>query len=126
MNPTLTNTANETIASSPALGPSLLQAVAALLIVIGLIFMTAWLLRRFAFGGQLGRGLRQPKPGRNLAITETLWVDARHRVVTITDTTNTTRSYTVLIGPQQALQLAENPPASMNVLPHAISPPTNK
>lgn len=117
MNPTLTNTTTDTIANGPALGPSLVQAVAALLIVIGLIFLTAWLLRRFAFGGQLGRGLRQPKPGRTLSITETLWVDARHRVVTISDTTNVARHYTLLIGPQQALQLIENPTGSIDVTP---------
>lgn len=105
---TATTSAAHNLAAGPTLGPSLLQAIAALLIVIGLIFLTAWLLRRFAFGGQLARSLRRTSPERTLHISETLWIDARHRLITVADTSNAARRYTLLIGPQQTLQLTEN------------------
>lgn len=81
--------------------PSLLQATGALLLVLGLIALVAWLFKRFAFNGQLLTRLptRQQK---KLQLAESLWLDARYRVVVLHD--GTTR-HTILLGPQQALQL---------------------
>jgi flagellar biogenesis protein FliO len=84
---------------------SLLQAAAALLIVLGLIALTAFLYRRFVLGGA-GMVTLGTKTPRRLQLVESLWLDARYRVVIVRDdnTTNPT-THTLLLGPQEALQL---------------------
>jgi flagellar protein FliO/FliZ len=52
--------------------------VAALLFVLGLIALTAWLARRFRLGP-----CGSPGAGRRLAVLETLPLDARRRLVLI-------------------------------------------
>ena len=59
-----------------------LQFVFALAFVLGLIGLTAVLLRRYGPGGQ---GTNRPRPGtaRRLSLVETLPIDARHRLVIV-------------------------------------------
>ncbi|WP_227421903.1 FliO/MopB family protein [Pacificispira spongiicola] len=59
-----------------------LQFAVALIFVLGLIGLTAVLLRRFGPGGQ---GTNRPRPGtaRRLSLIETLPIDARHRLVIV-------------------------------------------
>ena len=59
-----------------------LQFVVALVFVLGLIGLTAVLLRRFGPGAQ---GTVRPRPGtaRRLSLIETLPIDARHRLVIV-------------------------------------------
>lgn len=85
--------------------PSILHAIAALLIVLGLIALVAWAFKRFAFGGNLLRPIL-PKADRQLEMVESIWLDARYRVVVVKD--GETR-HTLLLGPQQALQLTAKP-----------------
>lgn len=93
--------------------PSVFQALAALATVIGLIFLVAWVLKRFAFGDKLITSFasRKGKPERKLRITEQLWLDARYRVVVIDDHG---QKRTLLLGPQQALHLSETPTGYAN------------
>lgn len=53
------------------------QAVLALVIVLGLVVVVAWALRRYALGGMM------PLPGRRkrLSVTEMVVLDPRHRAV---------------------------------------------
>lgn len=90
---------------------SLLHAIAALLLVLGLIGLVAWLVRRFAFGGTLINPLAA-KANRQLSVVESIWLDARYRVVIVQ---NGADRHTLLLGPQQALQLTAKPAG----LPHA-------
>ena len=104
--------------------PSILQAIAALLIVLGLIFGVTWALRRFAFG-QLGGNLLQrgPKPEKTLRIAETLWLDGRHRIVAVIDNGV---HHTLLIGPGQPIQLnvqLDAQPTLPQTAPSATLPP---
>jgi flagellar protein FliO/FliZ len=87
--------------------PSILQAIASLLVVIGLIMLCAWAVRRFAFGGNLLKmaGVAG-KTQKILTVVETLWLDARHRVVVVQDGA---KQHTLLLGPNNALQLSEKP-----------------
>lgn len=91
--------------------PSILHAIAALLLVLGLIALVAWCFKRFAFGGNLMRPILS-KQDRQLNVVESIWLDARYRVVIVQ---NGTERHTLLLGPQQALQLAAKPTG----LPHA-------
>ena len=87
--------------------PSFLQAIASLLIVLGLIMLTAWVLKRFSFAGGLSaKPFTKGKPEKQLKLIESLWLDARYRVVLIE---SAGKQQTILLGPQQALQLAEKP-----------------
>lgn len=89
---------------------SFLQAVASLLVVIGLILLTAWVLKRFSIGG-LSSNTFKPKADKRLKLVETLWLDARYRLVLVEDGV---KSYTIMLGPQQALQLTEKPNPSQS------------
>jgi flagellar protein FliO/FliZ len=58
----------------------LFQAIAALLLVLGLIGLLGWALRRYGAGFRMKR----PADGKaRLKVIETLPVDARHRLVLI-------------------------------------------
>lgn len=81
--------------------PSILHAIAALLLVLGLISLVAWAVKRFAFGGNLLR-VSANKAEKQLHVLDSLWLDARYRVVVVK---NGAESHTLLLGPQQALQL---------------------
>lgn len=85
--------------------PSILNAIAALLLVLGLIAFIAWAIKRFAFGGNLMRPVAG-KLDRQLQVVESIWLDARYRVVVVK---NGADSHTLLLGPQQALQLNTKP-----------------
>ncbi|MGE3769714.1 MAG: hypothetical protein AB7G06_02050 [Bdellovibrionales bacterium] len=89
--------------------PSILQAIAALLIVLGLIALAAWALKKFAFGGMT---LQTAKGTKRLQVTESLWLDARYRLVIVKDGET---EHKILLGPQGALQLAQDTTG----LPHA-------
>ncbi len=59
-----------------------LRAVLALLLVLGLIVLTAYLLRRFGGGGAgLAGRLGQARGKRRLAIVEVTAIDARRRLI---------------------------------------------
>ena len=55
-----------------------LRFVLALILVIGLILLLAWALRRFGFGGMVRAGAK-----RRLQVLETLPIDPRHRLVLV-------------------------------------------
>lgn len=58
-----------------------LRFATALVLVLGLIGLAAWLARRYGLGGRVrGKGL---KSGRRLAITEVCPVDAKRRLVLV-------------------------------------------
>lgn len=57
-----------------------LQAVLALILVIGLILAMAWLLRRYGLGEGARRALGHKK---RLSTVESASVDARHRIVLV-------------------------------------------
>lgn len=82
-------------------GPSLIHALGALLLVLGLIALVAWLVKRFAFGGSLLGNLSKTSTKR-LLVTESLWLDARYRLVVVK---NGEDEHTLLLGPQHAMQL---------------------
>lgn len=92
-------------------GTSILHAIAALLLVLGMISLVAWLFKRFAFGGNLLTRLPS-REGRTLQVVESLWLDARYRVVIVKEGD---AKHTLLLGPQEALQLGAKPTG----LPHA-------
>lgn len=54
-----------------------LRFVAALVLVLGLMMVVLWLLRRFNIGGMVAR----PGARRRLAVVETMALDARRRLV---------------------------------------------
>ena len=82
--------------------PQILQAIAALLIVLGLIFGVAYALRRFAFGNMGAIFTRRSAPEKTLRLVETLWLDARHRIVVVQDGA---RRHTLLLNQGQPLEL---------------------
>ncbi|GAB4175721.1 MAG: hypothetical protein OHK0024_12780 [Thalassobaculales bacterium] len=73
-----------------------LQVVAALAVVLALIFALAWLAKRG------GLGPVGPKPGRRLAVIEVAAVDAKRRLVLLR---RDDREYLVLLGPDRDLLL---------------------
>lgn len=94
--------------------PSILHAIAALLLVLGLIALVAWFVKRFAFGGNLmnpGGFFGKDKSERQLQVVESVWLDARYRVVVVK---SGAESHTLLLGPQQALQLSPKPTGFTN------------
>jgi len=76
----------------------LFRAVLALVLVLGLIGGAAWAARRF--GPSLWFGARGPKRERNLAVLESLPLDARHRLVLVR---RGERQHLLLIGPNHSL-----------------------
>ena len=91
----------------------LFRAVLALVLVLGLIGGAAWAARRF--GPSLWFGARGPKRERNLAVLESLPLDARHRLVLVR---RGERKHLLLIGPNQSL-VVEDGIAEPLVLPEA-------
>lgn len=85
--------------------PSFFQALAALLIVLGLIYAVAWLMKKFSFGGASLAGFARPRTSKQLRLIETLWLDARYRVVLIEDRG---QQRSIILGPQQATILSES------------------
>ncbi len=81
------------------------QAIAALVFVLGLIFMVAWLVKKFALGHGATVRIGSKKPDRRLKLVETLLLDGRYRLVAIDD--HGVRR-TLLLGPQEALQLGKS------------------
>lgn len=82
-----------------------IQAAASLLIVIGLIYLTGWVLRKVSFKqGISATPFSRNKTEKKMQLVETLWLDARYRIVHIT--VNNT-PHTILLGPQQALQITD-------------------
>jgi flagellar protein FliO/FliZ len=71
---------------------SYLQFVLALLLVLGLIAILAWLLRRFGMGGAL-----RPGAQRRVQVVETTAVGPRHRLVLIR---RDRVEHLLLLGPQ--------------------------
>jgi flagellar protein FliO/FliZ len=57
---------------------SSLKFALAFLLVLGLIALCAWALRRFGLGGTI-----RPVRGRRLAVIESLALDPRHRLVLV-------------------------------------------
>jgi flagellar protein FliO/FliZ len=57
---------------------STLKFALAFLLVLGLIALCAWALRRFGLGGAI-----RPTRGRRLAVVESLALDPRHRLVLV-------------------------------------------
>lgn len=55
-----------------------LKFALAFLLVLGLIALCAWVLRRFGLGGAI-----RPAAGRRIAVVESLALDARHRLVLV-------------------------------------------
>jgi flagellar protein FliO/FliZ len=55
-----------------------LKFALAFLLVLGLIALCAWALRRFGLGGAV-----RPTRGNRLAVVESLVLDARHRLVLV-------------------------------------------
>lgn len=76
----------------------LIRAVLALVLVLGLIGGAAWAARRF--GPALWFGARSPKRERDLAVLESLPIDARHRLVLVR---RGERKHLLLIGPNHSL-----------------------
>src|SRR5215813_14098030 len=76
----------------------LIRAVLALVLVLGLIGGAAWAARRF--GPALWFGTRGTKRERNLAVLESLPIDARHRLVLVR---RGERKHLLLIGPNHSL-----------------------
>lgn len=72
-----------------------LQAVLVLAIIVGLILLTAALLRRFGGPGALS-GLRSGRRPRRLNVVETLALDARRRLVLVR---HDDREHLLLLGP---------------------------
>lgn len=58
---------------------SYLRAIAALAVVIALMFALLWLLRRHGFG----QGTARPGQARRLSVVETLPLDSRHRLILV-------------------------------------------
>ncbi len=85
---------------------SYVQAVLALILVLGLIMGMAWLLRRYG----LGEGGRNPMGRkRRLATVESTSVDARHRLVLVRrDNTE----HLLMIGPGDSLVIEQGIPVS--------------
>ena len=83
---------------------SYVQAVLALILVLGLIMGMAWLLRRYG----LGEGGRSPMGRkRRLATVESTSVDARHRLVLVRrDNTE----HLLMIGPGDSLVIERGIP----------------
>ncbi|MEM9879818.1 MAG: hypothetical protein AAF862_11140 [Pseudomonadota bacterium] len=79
---------------------SILRAIAALTLVLGMIWGGLWLLRRY--GGQF---LPTPpaKAERQLSILETLNLPPRHKLVRIK---NGSQEHLLLLGPENSLELA--------------------
>lgn len=69
---------------------SSLKFALAFLLVIGLIALCAWALRRFGLGGAI-----RPVRGRRLAVIESLALDPRHRLVLVR---RDDREHLILIG----------------------------
>lgn len=59
----------------------LLRAAAALILVLGLIGLAAWFVRRFGWSGVRAGAVKTAN--RRLAVREALTLDARHRLVLI-------------------------------------------
>jgi flagellar protein FliO/FliZ len=59
-----------------------LKFALAFLLVLGLIALAAWTLRRFGPGG-LGMSLGRSAHGRRLSVVESLPLDPRHRLVLV-------------------------------------------
>lgn len=69
---------------------SSLKFALAFILVIGLIALCAWALRRFGLGGAI-----RPVRGRRLAVVESLALDPRHRLVLVR---RDDREHLILIG----------------------------
>ena len=67
-----------------------LKFALAFLLVLGLIALCAWALRRFGLGGSV-----RPMRGNRLSVIESLTLDARHRLVLIR---RDDREHLVLLG----------------------------
>lgn len=67
-----------------------LKFALAFLLVLGLIALCAWALRRFGLGGAV-----RPMRGNRLSVVESLTLDARHRLVLIR---RDDREHLVLLG----------------------------
>lgn len=90
-----------------------LRFVLALVLVIGLILLLAWALRRFGFGGMVRSGAK-----RRLQVLETLPIDPRHRLVLVRrdDTEHLlmlgpTNNLVIEAGIGETVQAAKIPPA---------------
>jgi len=59
-----------------------LRTIAALILVLGLIFAGLWAVRRFGLPGMAGMAMRLPSQ-RRLALVESLAVDAKHRLLLV-------------------------------------------
>jgi flagellar protein FliO/FliZ len=81
---------------------SLLRAVLALILVLGLIGAAAWAVRRFGPGGLFGA---RPTKARRLGVIETLALDARHRLVLVK---RDDRQHLLLLGPAQCLVVEQH------------------
>jgi flagellar protein FliO/FliZ len=81
---------------------SLLRAVLALILVLGLIGAAAWAVRRFGPGGLFSA---RPSKARRLGVIETLAVDARHRLVLVR---RDDREHLLLLGPAQSLVVEQH------------------
>lgn len=91
----------------------------ALVFVLALIALLAWLARRFGFAGALAR----PRSARRLSVVESLSLDARHRLVLVR---RDAIEHLVLLGAagDRLIESAiEPPPAPLEVPPEAPSPP---
>jgi flagellar protein FliO/FliZ len=81
---------------------SLLRAVLALMLVLGLIGAAAWAVRRFGRGGLFGA---RPATARRLGVIETLALDARHRLVLVK---RDDRQHLLLLGPAQCVVVEQH------------------
>ena len=55
-----------------------LRFILVLVFVLGLVFLLAWLLRRFGYGGAIGKA-----QGRRLRVVETALLGPKHRLVLV-------------------------------------------
>lgn len=88
-----------------------IQAVLALILVVGLIMGMAWLLRRYG----LGDGTRTPL-GRKKRISaiESATVDARHRLVLVR---RDDVEHLLLVGPSSTVLVEQGIPSPSGVMP---------
>jgi flagellar protein FliO/FliZ len=92
---------------------SSLKFILAFLLVLGLIALCTWALRRFGLGGAI-----RPVRGRRLAVIESLALDPRHRLVLVR---RDDREHLILIGASETVVESGITPSPSTVNPESQS-----